>query len=117
LGTAVKNGYLKGKDRVIEIPNGNDSPEKEMMEKEQKRIKRKALRKISEKLKGEEKLLLKMRFPSENEIDPISVRDISETFGISEKAVYKRIKKALQKCRLILNEAGISVEDIFGEKK
>lgn len=116
-GTVVKDGYIKGKDRIIEIPNGNNGPEKEMIEAEQERIKREALRKISEKLKGEEKLLLKMRFPSEKEIDPISVKDISKILGISEKAVYKRIKKALQKCRLILNEVGISVGDIFGEKK
>lgn len=63
-------------------------------------------------LSGEERLLLRMRYPGGDE-DPLGVADIAGTLGISEKAVYKRIKRVLNKCQKMFQEKGVDFHDLF----
>lgn len=116
-GSAVHNGYIKDKNGSTEISDKRNNPETDMIDRERKKLESDAIKKISTSLSGEDKLMLKMRFQIGENRGPVPVKKISEILGISEKAVYKRINRALEKCRKILLEAGISADDLFWEKK
>lgn len=116
-GTAVREGFFSEIGGEIIVIDASDDPESQLLDDEKKEIEEEAVRRLSRELEGEERLLLRMRFPYDEEVSPIPVKKISSILGISEKAVYKRISKTLEKCRNILKESGISGDDFFREKK
>jgi DNA-directed RNA polymerase specialized sigma subunit len=71
------------------------------------------LRSIITPLSGEERLLLRMRFPAREEEQPKSVEQISHALGITQKAVYKRITRLMKKCRDNLLQQGVTVHDLL----
>jgi len=64
-------------------------------------------------LSGEERLMLRMRFPEGDEEEPLSNRDIGLKLGMSEKAVDSRIRRVLARCRETMLRAGLALDDLI----
>jgi len=71
------------------------------------------LKRIFRGLSGEEQLVLRMRFPDDPEGKAGSVGKIAHLLGISEKAAYKRITRILMKCRTLVDEQGIALDELL----
>lgn len=95
------------------LPDYKSNPEEIFVKKERIDKISNILRTIISELKGEDSLILRMRFLYEGEKGPESVEQISNILGISKKTVYKRIKKVMEKCREIMKQEGISRYDLF----
>jgi RNA polymerase sigma factor (sigma-70 family) len=63
-------------------------------------------------LSGEERLLIALRFPQEEE-EPKSTREIGELMGLSEKCVDAKIRRILLRCRQDLLGQGLRPDDLI----
>jgi RNA polymerase sigma factor (sigma-70 family) len=95
------------------LPDYKSNPEEILAEKQRKDKISDILKTIISELKGEDSLILRMRFLYEGEKEPKNVEQISNILGISKKAVYKRIKKVMERCRYIMKREGIGSHDLF----
>lgn len=64
-------------------------------------------------LSGEERLMLQLRFPSEEDEEPKSVREIANLLGQSEKSVDARIRRILVRFRETLLGQGLALKDLI----
>ncbi len=109
----VRNGAIVDEAGEYIIPDTGSDP-RELLIKEQREQKISlAIKNILAQLNGEERLILRMRFPAREEEKPGKVEAISMILGISEKAVYKRIARVLKKCRELLDRQGVTVNDLL----
>lgn len=74
---------------------------------------RRALAEVVADLSGEERLMIRMRFPGDEEEEPKSPREIASILGLSEKAVDARIRRALARMREVLIGRGLSLDDFI----
>jgi len=95
------------------LPDYKSNPEEILAEKQRKNKISDILKTIVLELKGEDFLILRMRFLPEGEKEAKNVEQISNILGISKKAVYKKIKNVLEKCRNIMKQEGINSHDLF----
>jgi len=114
--SAVKNGFLRHPDLDDEewiIPDNNRNPETLMMKEQHDHQVKQLLKNIVEQLNGEERLILRLRFPTGEEEKSAKVGQIAGMLHMSEKAVYKRIGRILSKCKTIISKNGVSVDELF----
>lgn len=64
-------------------------------------------------LSGEDRLMMRLRFPEDEDEEPRSAREIAAILGLSEKAVDARIRRILVRMREILIGRGLSLEDFI----
>jgi RNA polymerase sigma factor (sigma-70 family) len=64
-------------------------------------------------LSGEERLILRMRFPASDEDEPKSIKVIGVLLGVSEKVVDARIRRTLVRFREILLKRGLTLNDLI----
>lgn len=80
----------------------------------QKRLKAKqSLAGLIAQLNGEERFMLGMRFPADEEEQPKSNREIGQLLGLSEKSVDARIRRILVRFRETLLREGLSLDDLI----
>lgn len=115
-GTPVKEGLYSGERGEYIVPDNANVPEIKALKNDSKDKISIVLSEMLSVLSGEERLLLRMKFPEENNRKPLKTDEIAHILGISQKGVYNRIERLLKKCRIILADAGVSLEDFaFGE--
>jgi RNA polymerase sigma factor (sigma-70 family) len=95
------------------IADTNSDPGELLMESQRKEKVHEAVRIIIDELSGEERLILRMRFPANDDEKPQKVNKIANLLSISEKAAYKRIARVLKKCRSILEREGVTVHELL----
>ena len=95
------------------FPDYKNNPEEILAEKQRKNKISDILRTIVSELKGEDSLILRMRFLPDGEKEAKNVEQISNILGISKKAVYKKVKNVLENCRDIMKQEGINSHDLF----
>ncbi len=111
-GIAVKEAVSIGVDGYV-IPDPQMDPGKVFEEQQRRQTMQKVIRGIINQLSGEERLLLRMRFPYGEDEKPKSVDQVSKVLGISQKAVYKRITRLMEKCREQLGQQGVNIHDLL----
>ena len=109
----VKNGASLNEDGHYIIPDKKNDPEELLIEEQRKQKLGEAVKDIIAHLNGEERIILRMRFPANDEEKPGKVEQIATVLGISEKAVYKRIARVLKKCKNLLEQKGVAVNDLL----
>jgi len=115
-GTPVKEGIYSGERGEYIVPDNEDIPEIKALKNDSEDKINLVLFEMLSVLNGEERLLLRMKFPQEPDRKPLSTDEIAQILGISQKGVYNRIERLLKKCRIVLADAGVSLEDFaFGE--
>lgn len=65
---------------------------------------------LVEELSGEDRLMLRMRFPADDD-EPKSCREIGKLLGVSENSVDARIRRILIRFREILLRQGLTLQD------
>jgi RNA polymerase sigma factor (sigma-70 family) len=110
--SVVKNGKTINEDEYV-VPDTKSDPQVILIETQRKRKMHEIIRTIITDLNGEERLLLRMRFPTGEDEKPRSVEQVSKVLGITQKAVYKRIDRLLKKCRNTLDREGVSVNELL----
>lgn len=109
----VKNGAIVDEDGDYIIPDKKNNPEELLIEEQRKQKLGEIVKEIIGQLNGEERIILRMRFPANDEEKPGKVEQIATVLGISEKAVYKRIARVLHKCKNLLDQKGVAVNDLL----
>jgi RNA polymerase sigma factor (sigma-70 family) len=113
----VKEGILlkvegNEKEEVV-IPDTHSDPQELLMEGQRKQRLGQVVGEAIAQLSGEERMLLRMRFPADGEERPRKVEQIAKLLGISLKAAYKRIDRLLKKCRRLLEQEGVSIDELL----
>ena len=98
-GVAVKRGFrLKNKDS-FEVPDIKADPELiYLKENRQNRIK-KMVGEVVAGLSGEQRIILRMRYPADESKQSMQINEIAEILNLSKKAVYNRLERILKKCK------------------
>lgn len=97
--------------QAVWIDPGNN-PEENLCDQELKTTVDKVLSDLMKGLTGEEKLMIRMRFPAEGE-KPKTMQEIGKILGCTEKAVDGRIRRILIKFRENLLGNGLGPSDII----
>ncbi|MEN8154295.1 MAG: sigma-70 family RNA polymerase sigma factor [Acidobacteriota bacterium] len=111
--SAVKAGSYNGESGNFVIRDDTKGPESSFIDEETDKRSEEILKKMRDSLSGEESLLLRMKYPVEENETPVKVKEISLILGISQKAVYKKMNRILKKCKNILESYGVSINDFF----
>jgi len=99
-------------DEEMDFADPGKPPDVMLEDKQRESLIRQTLHQVINELTGEEKLILRMRYPAQEWEEPKSVDQISIILGISEKSVAKKLKGTLVKCREILCGKGIGLDDL-----
>lgn len=111
LATGVVVEMDDGPEVVVADPTTN--VEDTLIRRQKESLAREALEEALAGLSGEERLMLRLRFPGEDEGVPKSIGEISRMLGITEKAADARIRKILAGCRETILRRGLSLEDLI----
>lgn len=94
------------------VPDPAKSVEGVMIDAQRDRQREQALSELLNGLSGEERYLLRLRFPATDEEAPRSMREIATLLGTSEKAADNRLRRILIRCRETLLKQGLSLDDL-----
>ena len=89
------------------------TPEQKVSEKEQERRRREILKQVLDSMSGEEKLIIRLRFPLDEEKDPLEPVAIAKMLGITPQEVERRTRRILTSCRELLLKQGISLDALL----
>lgn len=101
------------KKETFIIPDNQSEPAVMWEEKERVQMLDDVVKGMVKDLNGEERLILRMRFPTSDDSKPAKISAIARALGITEKATYKRITRILKKCRDILEKKGVAIDDLL----
>ena len=62
---------------------------------------------------GEERFILRLRFPATDDVEPLPVREIAALLGQTDKAVDNRLRRILLRCRETLLRQGLFLDDLI----
>ncbi|HLP46731.1 MAG TPA: sigma-70 family RNA polymerase sigma factor [Candidatus Kapabacteria bacterium] len=110
--SVVKNGTSIDEEQYV-IPDTKSDPQTIFMEKQRHQEIDSIIQGIITQLTGEERLLLRMRFPFTGDEKPKSVEQIAAALEITPKAVYKRIARLIKKCRAQLDRQGVTINELL----
>jgi len=90
-----------------------DNPETELTGHIQNDRRRDLLADLIEGLNGEERLLVKLRFPLSDDTVPYDIDRIAAMVGLTPQQVDRKLRRILQSCREKLLRKGIKLEDLL----
>lgn len=103
-------GIKRGKTGVDEeeplIPDTDSDPQVILLRNQRATELKTLIRELTAGLKGEEQLLIRLRFTPDESGTPPTVREIARILHLTPKAVYHRLDRILDKCRKFLAEKG-----------
>lgn len=110
-GGAVKAGNaINGEGRPV-VVDDKKNPEELLVDQNGHAKVKNMVEDLLEGLSGEERLILRMRFPAREGESPCSIVEIAETLGISAKATYKKLSRLLNRCKKQLEDRGVRLHD------
>lgn len=89
------------------------TPEQKVSEKEQGRRRREILKQVLDSMSGEEKLIIRLRFPLDEEADQLEPAAIAKMLGTTHQEVERRTRRILTSCRELLLKQGISLDALM----
>lgn len=109
----IRMGHQNCETGEIISPDNRNNPEDTAIRNNQRQQMDQLLQDILNELNGEDKLIIRMRFPVSRDQEPESIDSIAAALGISSKAVYKRVSRILKKCRQKILKKGLKSHDIL----
>lgn len=109
----IKEGQIKRDDGELIVIDRSLNPEDQLITNEGKEKTREALKKVLSSLSREERLLLKMRFPADENEEPLDMDTISRILKANKKTIYSRLSRLIKKCRQMILTYGITIDDYF----
>lgn len=99
---------------AIVVSEHRHNPEEAVISSQRSSLARQVLSELSSLMNGEERLIFRMKFPLSDDELPKKNADIARMIGLSEKTVEKRVTKILRRCREVILEKGLSLDDFIG---
>ena len=99
------------------VPDPAIGAEQIMINSEREQRKKEAMSAMLDVLSGEERYMLRLRFPSDDNERPHSVREIAALLGQTEKSVDSRLRRTLLRCREMLLQRGFSLDDLISARE
>lgn len=90
----------------------NKTPEDELSFQTAQKSRQEVLSALIDGLKGEERLLLRLRFPLDDDAEPRDLAEISHMVGLSPQQADRKIRRILQRFREELLRKGIRFDDL-----
>lgn len=109
----IKEGQVKRENGELIVIDRSGDPEDQIITSAGKQKTREALKKVISSLSREERLLLKMRFPADENEEPLDMDTISGILKENKKTIYSRLSRLLKKCRQMILTYGITIDDYF----
>lgn len=109
----VKEGVRNMETGELIIADRHSNPEDITIEAQRLQKLKEVTDSIISQLKGEERLILRMRFPVSEDEKPKDIEQIAGLLGISRKAVYNRLSRVLAKCRDNITRIGVKFDDLL----
>lgn len=108
-------GRVTAVDDAVEIviPDPRRNAEAALISGQRRLKAKRALAGLSAELDGQERFMIGLRFPADDEEQPKSNREIGRLLGLSEKSVDARIRRILVRCREALLRQGLSLDDLI----
>jgi RNA polymerase sigma factor (sigma-70 family) len=97
----------------ISLPDNSKKPDELIIEKQRAQAVQQMLAEIISELKGEDRLMLRMKYPVNEMEHPRNNGEIAEMLGLKEKAIESRIRRILLKCRESILQRGLSIDDFI----
>lgn len=89
------------------------SAEEKLIGGQKQTMARSMLAEMLRDLRGEEQLMIRLRFSDDGEEEPKSVREIASILGLSEKVVDTRIRRILVRMREAFIGRGLALDDLI----
>ncbi len=112
-GLAVKDGFQDSETGEFIIADTGKTPEDLIIDAQRDEKLKEIIPGMISRLKGEERLILRMRFPVQPDEEPKEIDQIAQLLGLTKKAVYNRLSRVLKKCRDLIIGSGINYHDLF----
>lgn len=113
----IKTGFLKSRDnpgeKDVVVSDHASNPEQTMLDQTRNQTIDLTLMELLDKLSGEDRMILRMRFGLGEHEKPGQIQEIAAALHISPKTVYKRITTILGTCRKHLELKGVTIHDLF----
>lgn len=108
----IRGKKRRGKNELA-IADVMHNPESLLLEADAQEKVSIIIKRLMSQLNGKDRLILRMRFPADEDTEPLSIDEIARMLNFNKKAVYMRISRALEKSRKILEQSGINFNDLF----
>lgn len=89
------------------------TPEMELLGNVQSVRRREVLAALIEGLKGDERMLLRLRFPLDDETPPLDLEQIAAITGQTPQQADRKLRRILQSCREQLLKKGLSLDNLL----
>ncbi len=108
---AVKEGVgSNGEGRPIVVDDKNN-PEDSLLASNGHTKVKKIVEALLDGLSGEERMILRLRFPEDEGETPHSIVQVADILGLSTKATYKKLSRLLKRCKDHLEKEGVRLHD------
>jgi RNA polymerase sigma factor (sigma-70 family) len=109
----LQRGIQDPESGELIVVDSKNNPEKKIIRSQKQEKLKEVLDLIVSQLNGEERLILRLRFSIQRDESPKDINSIARLLGVSKKAAYKKISRTLKKCRRILIQRGLKINDLF----
>lgn len=97
----------------VDVADPTPTAERQLIAGQRFFLARKTLDELLKGLTGEERFMLQLRFPADPDEKSQSIREIANLLGMSEKVVDTRIRRILNRCREMLINQGLALDDLI----
>jgi RNA polymerase sigma factor (sigma-70 family) len=104
--------FVDGEVEVI-VPDPAKGAEELMIDSQREQRREQIIGALMEGLSGEERFILRLRFPATETESAKSIREIAALTGQTEKAMDNRLRRILMRCRETLLSNGLSMDDLI----
>ena len=97
----------------VEVADPHATVEKQIMNRQRQTLARQTVDELRTSLTGKERFMMQLRFPTDEDEKPRSMREIGELVGLSEKAVDACIRRILKRCCEMMLRRGLALDDLI----
>lgn len=98
---------------VVIVPDPAKGADEQLIDSQREQKREQIIGPLMEGLSGEERFILRLRFPATENESIKSIREIAALTGQTEKSVDNRLRRILMRCREILISRGLSLDDLI----
>ena len=117
--SATANWPHKGREVLVDneieviVPDPAKGADELLIDNQREQKSEQVIGTLLEGLSGEERFILRLRFPATENEATKSVREIAALTGQTEKSVDNRLRRILMRCRETLLSSGLSLDDLI----
>lgn len=109
----VVTDYTEDDEPVQIVVDPSRSVEDEIVFRQRQNAAQKTIAEVLEGMTGEEQVMIRMRFPADDDLPPQKVAEIARKLNLSEAVVDSRLRRILVRCREMLLGRGIQLDDLI----